>query len=254
MLKLIDARDAPRAEAGQPAEIRAKMNSLIDVDMIRALYEASNAGVQIQLNVRGICALRPGVPGLSERISVVSVVGRFLEHARIFVFHNGGDEEVYLASADWMTRNLDKRIELLFPIEDRALCREGRRGARRSAAGHREGPPAAAGWQMGDPAARRGSAALRRAGVPDPTGRARGAAGTRYGLRAIGASDRLTTRVAAGVLASVARGATMARHDATISCVVATCLPSERLHRSLSGEIPGTDICRHTVRRHAESR
>jgi polyphosphate kinase len=121
VLKLI-TRETRRARAGQPAEIRAKMNSLTDVDMIRALYEASNAGVRIQLNVRGICALRPGVPGLSERISVVSVVGRFLEHARIFVFHNGGDQEVYLSSADWMTRNLDKRIELLFPIEDRACA------------------------------------------------------------------------------------------------------------------------------------
>jgi len=121
VLKLI-TRETRRARGGQPAEIRAKMNSLTDVDMIRALYEASNAGVRIQLNVRGICALRPGVPGLSERISVVSVVGRFLEHARVFVFHNGGDQEVYLASADWMTRNLDKRIELLFPVEDRACA------------------------------------------------------------------------------------------------------------------------------------
>src|SRR5262249_60562506 len=109
-------------KAGQPAEIRAKMNSLTDEDIIRALYQASRAGVRIRLNVRGICMLRPGVPGLSETISVISIVGRYLEHARIFVFQNGGDQEVYLASADWMTRNLDKRIELLFPIEDPAAA------------------------------------------------------------------------------------------------------------------------------------
>src|SRR5262249_35960937 len=109
-------------KAGQPAEIRAKVNSLADEDIIRALYQASRAGVRIRLNVRGICMLRPGVEGLSETISVVSIVGRYLEHARIFVFQNGGDQEVYLSSADWMTRNLDKRIELMFPIEDPAAA------------------------------------------------------------------------------------------------------------------------------------
>jgi polyphosphate kinase len=116
-LRLID-RERRRAEAGQPAEITAKMNSLIDGEIIEALYAASRAGVRIQLNVRGICALRPGMPDASENIEVVSVVDRFLEHSRIYCFLNGGDEEVYLASADWMTRNLDKRIELMFPIED----------------------------------------------------------------------------------------------------------------------------------------
>jgi len=116
LLKLIE-REIRRAEAGQPALIRAKMNSLVDVKMAHALYRASRAGVKIRLNVRGICTLRPQVPGLSDNIEVVSIVGRFLEHARIFQFHNGGDEEIYLASADWMTRNLDKRIELMFPIE-----------------------------------------------------------------------------------------------------------------------------------------
>ncbi|PWT85634.1 MAG: polyphosphate kinase 1, partial [Blastocatellia bacterium] len=116
LLKLI-ARETRRAEAGQEASIRAKMNSLVDPAIVRALYEASQAGVNIRLNVRGMCILRPGVTGLSENISVVSIVGRFLEHSRIFVFHNGGNEEVYLASADWMTRNLDKRIELMFPVE-----------------------------------------------------------------------------------------------------------------------------------------
>ncbi len=115
-LKLID-RERRRAEAGQPAEIIAKMNSLSDEEIIRALYAASRSGVRVRLNVRGICALRPGVPGVSSTIEVVSVVGRFLEHARIYYFLNGGDEQVYLASADWMTRNLDKRIELMFPVE-----------------------------------------------------------------------------------------------------------------------------------------
>jgi polyphosphate kinase len=116
-LRLID-RERERAVGGQPAEIRAKMNSLVDEEMIQALYSAAGAGVQVRLCVRGICGLRPGVPGLSESIEVVSIVDRFLEHSRIFHFRNGGDEEVYLSSADWMPRNLDRRIELLFPIED----------------------------------------------------------------------------------------------------------------------------------------
>ena len=116
-LKLIE-RERRRAEAGLPAEIVAKMNSLIDAEIIAALYAAATAGVTIKLAVRGICALRPGVPGTSERIEVVSIVDRFLEHARIYYFHNAGEEELYLASADWMTRNLDKRIELLFPVEN----------------------------------------------------------------------------------------------------------------------------------------
>ncbi len=106
-----------RAQDGQPARIIAKMNSLVDVEIIRALYEASQAGVRVDLNVRGMCTLKPGIPGLSERITVTSIVGRYLEHARIFVFHSGGDEDVYLASADWMPRNLDARVELMFPIE-----------------------------------------------------------------------------------------------------------------------------------------
>ena len=115
-LKLIE-RERRRAEAGQPAEIVAKMNSLIDREIILALCEASQAGVSIRLNVRGICALRPGVPGISDGIEVVSIVDRFLEHSRIYYFLNGGEEEIYLGSADWMPRNLDKRVELLFPVE-----------------------------------------------------------------------------------------------------------------------------------------
>ncbi len=116
LLALIE-RERRRAEAGQPAEIVAKMNSLIDDEIIEALYAASRAGVTIRLNVRGICALRPGIPGISETIEVVSIVDRFLEHSRIYYFFNGGDDDLYLASADWMTRNLDKRIELMFPVE-----------------------------------------------------------------------------------------------------------------------------------------
>jgi polyphosphate kinase len=115
-LKLIK-REQRRAKEAQPAEIVAKMNALIDEEIIQALYAASTAGVKIRLNVRGICALRPGVAGTSENIDVISIVDRFLEHSRVYYFHNGGDEEVYLASADWMTRNLDRRIELLFPVE-----------------------------------------------------------------------------------------------------------------------------------------
>jgi len=115
-LALID-RERRRADAGQPAEIIAKMNSLVDDEIIEALYSASRAGVRIRLNVRGSCTLRPGAPGASENIEVVSIIDRFLEHSRIYYFLNGGDEDVFLASADWMTRNLDKRIELMFPIE-----------------------------------------------------------------------------------------------------------------------------------------
>jgi polyphosphate kinase len=118
--RLID-RERRRAQSGEPAEIVAKMNSLIDEEIIEALYAASEAGVSIRLNVRGICALRPGVPGMSTNIEVVSIVDRFLEHSRIYHFLNGGAEEVYLASADWMTRNLDKRVELMFPVETPAL-------------------------------------------------------------------------------------------------------------------------------------
>jgi polyphosphate kinase len=116
LLRLID-RERRRAEAGQAALIRAKMNSLGDRQIIKALYDASSAGVRVRLNVRGICCLRPGTKGASERIEVVSIIDRFLEHARIFHFMNGGEDEVYLSSADWMPRNLDHRIELLFPIE-----------------------------------------------------------------------------------------------------------------------------------------
>ena len=122
VVKLIE-RERRRAEAGQAAEIRAKMNALVDEEIIRALYDASRAGVRIRLNVRGICCLRPGVKGVSDTIDVVSIVDRFLEHARIYYFRNGGDEEVYLASADWMPRNLDRRIELLFPVQA-PECRE----------------------------------------------------------------------------------------------------------------------------------
>jgi polyphosphate kinase len=121
LIKLIE-RESRRAESGQPAQIRAKMNALVDERVIQALYRASQAGVIVKLNVRGICVLRPGVKGLSEHIEVVSIVGRFLEHARVFHFLNGGDEEVFLSSADWMPRNLDRRIELMFPIEN-AECR-----------------------------------------------------------------------------------------------------------------------------------
>ena len=116
VLRLVN-RERQRAEAGAPAEIRAKMNSLVDEEIIRALYDAAKAGVRIRLAVRGICCLRPGLKGASDSIEVVSVVDRFLEHSRVFHFRNGGDEEVYLSSADWMPRNLDKRIELLFPVE-----------------------------------------------------------------------------------------------------------------------------------------
>ena len=120
---LIDAIkvETENALAGKKARIMARMNALLEPRVITQLYEASQAGVKIDLIVRGVCALRPGVKGLSENIHVRSVVGRFLEHSRIFYFYNGGDEQVYLSSADWMDRNLFKRVEIAFPVLDKKL-------------------------------------------------------------------------------------------------------------------------------------
>ena len=117
-------RETDFAKAGKKAFIKAKMNSLCDARIIASLYEASAAGVQIELVVRGICCLKTGIPGVSENIHVRSIVGDFLEHSRIFYFHNNGHEEVYMGSADWMPRNLDKRVEILFPVEDETLKKE----------------------------------------------------------------------------------------------------------------------------------
>lgn len=122
-LKLIE-REKDNAKAGKPAHIIAKMNSLCDQKIIAALYEASAAGVKIELIIRGICCLKVGIPGISENISVRSIVGNFLEHSRIFYFLNNGQEELYMGSADWMPRNLDKRVEILFPVLDERLKKE----------------------------------------------------------------------------------------------------------------------------------
>lgn len=122
-LKLIN-REAEMAQKGIPAFIVAKMNSLCDRKIIAALYRASACGVQIYLLVRGICCLKVGVPGVSENIHVRSIVGDFLEHSRIFYFHNGGNEEIFMGSADWMPRNLDRRVEIVFPVEDEEIKKE----------------------------------------------------------------------------------------------------------------------------------
>ena len=114
--------ETKQAANHQPAQILAKMNSLVDPELIAALYEASRKGVEIRLNVRGVCCLRPGVKGISENITVTGVVDRFLEHSRIFCFLHGGVEELFISSADWMPRNLDRRIELMVPVQD-AACR-----------------------------------------------------------------------------------------------------------------------------------
>lgn len=121
LLEMIEA-EIERKRHGQKAIIQAKLNALVDEQMIEALYAASQAGVKIRLNIRGICCLRPGVPGLSENITVTGVIDRFLEHSRILYFYHGGDERLFISSADWMPRNLDRRVELLIPVED-AACR-----------------------------------------------------------------------------------------------------------------------------------
>jgi len=120
LLEMIN-REGVAASEGRPAQIMAKVNSLTDPKIIRALYKASQAGVKIDLVVRGMCCLRPGVPGVSHNIQVRSIIGRFLEHSRIYYFLNGGDEKIFLSSADWMERNLDKRIETCFPVEGKKL-------------------------------------------------------------------------------------------------------------------------------------
>jgi len=112
------------AKAGQEAWIMLKINNLVDQDIIRKLYQASQAGVSIRMVVRGICSLVPGVPKLSEKIQVVSVVGRYLEHSRFFIFCNGGNERYYISSADWMSRNLDNRMEVAAPVYDPKVQKE----------------------------------------------------------------------------------------------------------------------------------
>ena len=120
LIDLID-REAEHAKAGRGGRIIAKMNALVDPEIIESLYRASRAGVEIDLIVRGICCLRPGIPGVSDRIRVMSIVGRFLEHSRLFNFANAGAEEFYIGSADWMQRNFDRRVEAVAPVEDSTL-------------------------------------------------------------------------------------------------------------------------------------
>src|SRR5262249_47328307 len=120
MLQLID-REAENARNGLPARIIAKVNSLAEPQIIEALYKASEAGVKIDLIVRGICCLKPGVKGLSENITVRSIIDRFLEHSRVYYFENACQPQVFVGSADWLPRNLFRRIEVVFPIEDGVL-------------------------------------------------------------------------------------------------------------------------------------
>jgi polyphosphate kinase len=114
-------REAELARAGKPGRIIAKMNALVDAEIINALYAASQAGVEIDLIVRGICCLRPGLPEISDRIRVVSIIGRFLEHSRIYYFGHSGDPEIFFGSADWMPRNFDRRVEAVAPVEEDRL-------------------------------------------------------------------------------------------------------------------------------------
>jgi polyphosphate kinase len=123
MMALIQ-REIENCKNGLGGRIVAKMNSLVDQKIIAKLYEASRAGVKIDLIVRGICCLRPGVARVSENIRIISIVGRYLEHSRIFYFHNNGDEEVFIGSADWMPRNLNRRVEAIAPVEDPDLSKD----------------------------------------------------------------------------------------------------------------------------------
>ncbi len=117
-------QEISNCQAGGTGRIVAKMNALVDPSMIASLYRASQAGVSIDLIIRGMCCLRPNVPGVSENIRVISIIGQFLEHSRIYYFHNGGDEKIFIGSADWMTRNLDRRVEVITPIEDSAISKD----------------------------------------------------------------------------------------------------------------------------------
>jgi polyphosphate kinase len=114
-------REISHAREGRGGHIRAKMNALVDPAIVALLYEASQAGVTIELIIRGMCCLRPGLPGISDNIRIVSIIGRFLEHSRLFWFANGGEPEMYFGSADWMPRNLDRRVEAVAPVEDPQL-------------------------------------------------------------------------------------------------------------------------------------
>ena len=166
------AREADHARAGKPARIIAKVNSLLDKNVVQELYRASQAGVQVDLIVRGICSLNPGIRGISDRIRVRSIVGRFLEHSRIYYFRNGGDEEIYLGSADWMPRNLHERVEVVFPVRD-PLLRDRVKNEILAAVpgGQREGAPAAARRQLRSRRAQGQGRAVQRAGIPDRRGR-----------------------------------------------------------------------------------